>query len=213
MNDLELYYPIPRGVKRFVLKRRLKRIIPFLLLAVSLILVVAYVPFVKELSELNRGIILVVGVILICAITGVPFKLIDRSWEGEVIKIQVKARRDEGMGEYPYSGRAVIDARLFTEKKVNAVLYLTLKTPNGKIDTVRVGALSNDEERDRDGGYKTGDRVLHVGGTDYTVVLNCDERVRCCVCGMTSDIHNDVCPGCGHSLIKPFKCEKKAKLN
>ena len=52
--------------------------------------------------------------------------------------------------------------------------------------------------------YKIGDKVFHLYGSKYTVVLpkSKDSDIQCAVCGDSNVVDNCTCRSCGYTLIK-----------
>ena len=123
-------------------------------------------------------------------ISGVPAKLIDSTWCGQVTDINVDLTTDSDSPSKPTR------KTLYTKRTV----YLTVVTPEGK--TVRHKVYSGPD--DVSGGWHVGDSVFHLYGTDKVVVLpdGKSDTVACPVCGSSESAHAEHCTGCGHTLIK-----------
>ena len=82
---------IPSKIKRRTMKKVLIRVSIFVII---LILLVSAFIFLKPLAALERNnkiLTFYIGVFLDIAVTGVPFKLIRRSWQGEVLGVKIKS--------------------------------------------------------------------------------------------------------------------------
>ena len=57
--------------------------------------------------------------------------------------------------------------------------------------------------------FKAGDRVLHIYGSKYTVIIPkpSDTMAQCAVCGITTDINKGYCHKCGYTLPSFFSKE------
>ena len=123
-------------------------------------------------------------------ISGVPAKLIDSTWRGQVTDINVDLTTDSDSPSKPTR------ETLYTKRTV----YLTVVTPEGK--TVRHKVYSGPD--DVSVVWHIGDSVFHLYGTDKVVVLpdGKSDTVACPVCGSSESAHAEHCTGCGHTLIK-----------
>ena len=123
-------------------------------------------------------------------ISGVPAKLIDSTWCGQITDINVDLTTDSDSPSKPTR------ETLYTKRTV----YLTVVTPEGK--TVRYKVYSGPD--DVSGVWHVGDSVFHLYGTDKVVVLpdGKSDTVTCPVCGSSESAHAEHCTGCGHTLIK-----------
>ena len=188
---------VPKDIKRYILKKRLMRIIPFICLTAALVSILVFVPFSGDNPGLSKTITAILGIPLIVLLTGVPFKLIDSSWRGEVTEIRQKTfRKSASPGKPSFGSTRASRSELYNN------WILTLKSDNGRIIRRNGGPSPVYRPDSFEDDYHIGDKVVHIAGTDYTVVLNHPDTVRCCICGISSDKKNDSCPGCGHTLIK-----------
>ena len=126
-------------------------------------------------------------------IMGVPFKLIDRSFEGKVEAVHAYTTVEDP--------RRAINMSNAQYQRLN--VRLTVRTPEG-YRLKRSVAKSKMVDKRILGWYQEGDKVLHLYGTQYTVVLPDDPRapVRCVICGKKSGYGDARCPECGYSLIR-----------
>ena len=125
------------------------------------------------------------------AVTGVPMKLIDRTYCGEVLDARVKRTVDNESYVKPS-----LEHMYFKN-----TVYLEIRLDNGKEITVKAY-----EGRDDDLNpyfYHKGDRVFHLYGSRYTIVLPPEtaNAVRCPVCGIKNLKENGKCADCGHTLV------------
>ena len=144
-------------------------------------------------------------------ITKFPFKIIDRSWSGEIIHVQYKSRLTAYWG-----GRL----RARTEQ----VVIIKVRTPDGEI--LRKEAMVCEQRPFRPGvadgevvtsklenhlsEYEVGDIVYHFYGLKQLLVVRKrkQEFVRCLVCSQSNTNDRETCWDCGHSLIKHLSREK-----
>ena len=135
--------------------------------------------------------------------SGLPFKLIDKSWSGVVTEVFIK----EETGTYTSGG-----IRSFPY--VKNVIYLQVQKDNGK--EVRVVAREFGI-RSRAGfpvpnegdvtmhldEYCVGDRVYHFYGLKHNyIVKNKSEIIECVICGSHNQKERSDCLNCGYTLIK-----------
>ena len=135
--------------------------------------------------------------------SGLPFKLIDKSWSGVVTKVFIK----EETGTYTSGG-----SRSFPY--VKNVIYLQVQKDNGK--EVRVVAREfgtrshagfpvpneGDVTMHLD-EYCVGDRVYHFYGLKHNyIVKNKSEIIECVICGSHNQKERSDCLNCGYTLIK-----------
>ena len=190
-------YHIPQDVKMYIIKRRLKRIIPFICLVAVTVLLFEFVPFLHNISHINKALTLSAAFLFICYICGVPLKIIDRSWSGEVVRVQYsRVRRSATPGKPSVSSWREQDFEIFN------AFVLTLRTDKGKVIKRKAGEkllifTPNDKEE-----YQPGDYVVHIAGTDHTIILNRKDSIRCAVCGANSEKESEICHNCGRHLVK-----------
>ena len=189
---------LPEDIRKIVTRAVAKRVIPCIILEFILLW---YVIFFGEMSFRMVGIevrilIYIVLILLPFIITGVPLKLIDRSWKGEIIGINV----DMGLN------------RSVNGKGVREVSYLVLKIKrdDGKIvdHTVSVFSLGYTMQSSRaksefaEDDYAVGDKVYHYYGIKRLLIIHKDNSRECVICGSNNPEKNDRCFYCGHSIIK-----------
>lgn len=120
-------------------------------------------------------------------VTGIPFKLFDSDWYGEIISVYISdsKRKDEE-----------------TFKKVGFNLTALVETQNGKLKTVKIFDEGELCFGNREKVYKVGDKVIHVYGMDYITpvrTLDKDRPIVCVKCGTKLDYGTKVCRCCGNS--------------
>lgn len=189
---------LPNDLLRFSLKQALKRIIPCLVLLVLFgsVLII----WGERIFNNTNDVFRISGYFLIMlipfALTGVPFKLLDRTYFGVVTDVSLITTIDNESSAWPTIEGAY---------RKNTI-YLTVKLPDGrqirrKALEARVGSL---QPIDR---YQKNDRVFHLYGSRYTVILpkSQDKTYICSICGTTNMTDDIVCRACGHTLIKSIK--------
>ncbi len=197
MNIIDQKNKLPNDLRKYVLRRALKRIISCMVLLLGfggIMLFFGDVLF-DDLQNAFKVIIYIVIMILTFRITGVPHKLIDQTYYGKVVDVKQVLTLDNERSAKPSLESAFM----------RNTIYLTITTPSGKKIKRKAysGRANNQQFLDP---YQKGDKVFHLAYTPRTIVLptSSDTRVECCVCGRNNDIENDTCDGCGHTLVKIF---------
>lgn len=188
-------FKIPAELKKYARNAVLKRIIPCAVLIV--VFAVLLLIFGSTICNTDNKVFKVSFYIVVMfvpfVITGVPFKLIDKTYEGIVEAVSIETTVD--------SGSSVKPSREQLYKK--NTIYLTVKLPNGKVCTKKVyeGKANLNQHLET---YKKGDHVFHLYGSKYTVVLpkESDREVQCAICGERNKIEDDICRSCNNSLYK-----------
>ncbi|MBO4422600.1 MAG: hypothetical protein J5879_04130 [Clostridia bacterium] len=128
-------------------------------------------------------------------ISGIYPALHDKTYIGTVEKVKVSTTQD-----YQRSFKPSID----TGYNRNTI-YLFVKDDNGDIEKRKVYTTRSMDNQELD-YFKAGDRVFHIYGSKYTVIIPkpSDTMVQCAVCGITTDIKEERCHKCGHTLPTYF---------
>lgn len=124
-------------------------------------------------------------------ISGIFSALSDKTFYGTIEKVKISTTVDS-MNSFKPSKE--------TRYRKNTI-YLFVKEENGEAEKFKVySGRANDGQFLET--YNTGDRVLHLYGSKYTVILPkpSDTMAQCAVCGITTDINEQLCHKCGHSL-------------
>lgn len=190
---------VPKSVRkraRSIVYERIVRLIIYLLLAYIII------DFIYSgLQKTNFGNLSTTVFFLLIIpfwISGVPMKLIDRDWYGEIIKIELE-------NNDPYK----IDNHSQAPVSVKALV----KTSDGKLYEKEIYDEGEYFSGERDNVYRVGDKVLHVRWTDYlSPVRSCNTSrpTACVICGCKSPTSERVCRSCGCSMdIKVIEVSKK----
>ncbi len=186
---------LPKDLKAFVAKALLKRIIPCALLLVAFAVVLIFwgdvvLPIEKDTVKV---IVYVIVMLVPFAVTGVPFKLIDKTYSGTVQKVEVTTTVDNAYHERPTR------ENLYTKNTI----FLLVEQENGVVIRKQAYEGSTKVSQNLD-AYKAGDRVFHLYGSKQTVVLPqpSDKYVQCPICGTMNDKNYTDCEVCGHTLVK-----------
>ena len=185
---------LPKDLQIHCRKRILKRVILCIILIsvfATILLLWGNIIFNTENKVLQISCYVIV-MIFPFAITGVPHKLIDRTYYGTVKKVDIETTTDSEfarpMREYLYFKNTI---------------YLTVEEPDGKLIHKKAFAGKARLQQNLN-KYQEGDRVFHLYGTSTIIVLpGADSTsVHCAVCGESNNIADEVCRNCGHSLVK-----------
>jgi hypothetical protein len=189
---------LPEDIRKIVTRSVAKRVIPCIILEFILLW---YVILFGEMSFKMVGIevrilIYIALILLPFIITGVPLKLIDRSWKGEIVAINVDMGLDRSV-----NGRGVREV---------SYLVLKIKRDDGKTveHTLSVFSHSNAMKSNRarsefaEDDYAVGDKVYHYYGLPRLLVVHSNDSRECVICGANNPYENDRCFYCGHSIIK-----------
>ena len=200
---------LPEDVKKYLQKKITSRIVKCVLLelAVMLLLIFMGERLFSGLGMVGQILAYIVLMILPFIIMGVPLKLIDKSWQGEVIDVEVKTTA---------AFTKDVKAKQYTENSV----WLTIKKSNGDIIYKKFAAFSSrgkpynptqafwsikDVKPEHFlGKYNIGAKVFHFYGFEHLLLVdeNNKSTTTCIVCGQENDQSKRKCWECGHSLIE-----------
>ena len=184
-----------KDFKKHIRKNILKRVISFVLLEILLGMILLFFGntlFRTEVKVFQYSCYLLV-VLVPFAITGVPFKLIDRSYCGRVEKVEIKTT---------YDNKTPLKPTLENTYTKNTI-YLSIRCSDGNLIRKKAyeGPAKLQQHLDT---YQVGDFVFHLYGSKYTVVLpnKKQSHVQCLICGCANDKTEDTCRNCGGLLLK-----------
>lgn len=183
---------IPLNIEKRIRKERAMRLFVCLILVCLLIVAFLFLPALSDLEQTNKLLTVSICCVVILLFTGVPFKLLGKSWQGEIIKVEVKTATD--------SDFTILPTRE-TQYTANRVV-LTVKTTNGKL--IRKVASKNNAKHSQStiDAYEVGDYVVHISGAKHTAVLKKNpKQLRCVMCGLNSPSTAKNCTACGSSLL------------
>lgn len=128
-------------------------------------------------------------------ISGIREAFSDKTYIGTVEKVKVTTTQDFENAFKP--------SRETRYKRNN--VYLFVKDDNGGVEKRKVYSERTKNVQSVD-FYKTGDRVFHIYGSRYTVLIPkpSDTTAQCAVCGITTDIKEEYCHKCGYTLPSFF---------
>ena len=184
----------------------LKRIIAFVLLFLGFGTILFFWGEIifKSDSVLFKAICYTIVMLLPFFITRMPFKLIDRTWSGEVVDIGVKQENCvTTIAERPlaYIKNHLVLKVKHPNGKIKKHTAMTLEAKRTKADdrNFALGKIENQMDR-----YKIGDMVYHFYGYKYLHVVSKspDAKKHCISCGCTNGMDRSNCWNCNLHLIE-----------
>ena len=194
---------LPHDLRVFVTKAVLKRIIPCVLLLITFS--VALIFWGDIILPVDKAIVKVIVYTIVMlvpfAVTGVPHKMLDSTWKGEVVESRI-------VEETSFTNEAI--PRMYGS--VNVILKVKVK--NDKIKEIKLRGSTFAKHRNlqfqasgnanqTEDFYSVGNRVFHLYGSGQYVVLpkSADKAVQCPICGIKNNKTTPKCESCGHSLV------------
>ena len=199
-------YILPDDLKKWARKYLLVRLCScFILLAILFTVLILFGDkiFNPEGSLYRiKEFVCIALVIVICFITGVPMKLMDRTFFGTIEKVTVTTgynSRAAGKRQSTLNSRTVSHRGFYSI----ITMDITIKTSDGKTITRTVSSAPPSGDNNYDEIFKQGDRVFHLYGTSIYVKIPEDkkEKIACPVCGLLNVQSNSQCENCNHSII------------
>ncbi len=185
---------LPKDLKQFAIKTALKRVIPCVLMLIGFAAVLmlwgdVILPIEKDIVKV---IVYTMVMLVPFALTGVPFKLIDKTYSGIVEKVEITTTVDNLYHERPTR------ESLYLKNTV----FLHVKQENGTV-VRRKASEKNARMSQNSEAYKVGDTVFHLYGSTQTIVLpkDTDKFVQCVICGDANAKDECHCKACGHTLV------------
>ncbi len=187
---------LPPDLRRYSRICALKRIIPCLVLTILVLyFIVAHGDtFIAAVfgnvitDDANTGFKVAAYMALLVlpfVLTGVPHRLMDETYYGEVLSVMVKTTVTN----------KILVRRLYD---IN-VVKLTVATQKGiREKVVYRGPVNSNYDLDR---FKKGDFVFHLYGSKRTIRLENNASPICPVCTLTDNSGDGTCKYCGHSLV------------
>ena len=205
-NDMYPILPLSLRIKRR--NRILRKIVICAILFFAflfIILVFGEVLFsVPEKYAVTKSLIYLLVLLLPFAITGVPVKLIDKSWSGTVLAVDVK----ESVGSYK---RSLGKYGIYTKHD----LVLKIQKDDGReieYTALSLGVKYKPSQEFSEVGkieyhtseYRVGDRVHKYYGFKYLYISNRNDQdgKPCIVCGSNNNIEHSRCWSCGSEMIE-----------
>ena len=186
---------LPKDLKAFAMKTALKRLIPcILMLTVFAVALIFWGDVIISIDKEPVRIILYVIIMLVpFAVTGVPHKMLDRTYSGTVQKVEITTTVDS-----PYQERPTRESLYYKN-----TVFLHVKQENGVVIRQKASEKNAKAAQNLE-AYKVGDKVFHLYGSTQTIVLpkEKDQLVQCAICGEANYKTESHCKLCGHTLIK-----------
>ena len=188
---------LPREIRTAIRKKKALRIIRFLL--ATLLITVIIVIWGDTIFSLPEDLIAFkyscYAVLLISPFffTKVYLIFTDTNYTGEVKRVNIVSTVDSKSSVRPSR------ENLYGKNEI----HLTVEDQTGRILEKKVSEAPSNFSANLE-MYKVGDKVLHLHGTDITIVLPIakDAHCRCAMCGWSNDKSNDICTHCDLPLIK-----------
>lgn len=184
---------IPRDIETYIAKKRTVRVVALLLIEVLLLTFT-----VLFQNDINSGAYptatyTLLALLMIAPVfwLKIPFWLFDKTWAGEIIS------KSEDVYIGPDENRRVTTGSLQIKKQQR----LNIRLDSGK--TIEYTIYDNRARHAfRNSTYNVGDRVIHVGGTNYlqAVAVGDGDTLICVICGAESRADTPVCHICGKTL-------------
>lgn len=183
----------PPSVKKKVRIQILKRFLLLLVYSVVAYVVADYVLKITPSDAEQGSINTILSLVLIMAVpfilSGIPLKLIDKSWYGEILDFDTVTAKPEEIDNH---------------SKMEITQTALIRTPSGKLYKHTIydeGVLFHDNSGEV---YHVGDTVAHVYGTEYLVPIRTKlDKGRpnvCAFCGHKSPCGESICRTCGCSV-------------
>ncbi len=184
---------IPSDYTPYIRKQILRRVIPLIISEAVLGIIIFLFGermFAAGSEEFQMTACIAVMVIpFIC--TGVPVKLIDKTFYGEVLDVKIK----NAIGS---TDMFAIRREVF--RKITTTVVV--RTPDGNIVEKVVYDYKPEEASEFD-KYEVGDKVFHLYLSKYVVKVlpESKNRSRCPVCGAVNPQNGGACDTCGSTLM------------
>ena len=196
-------------IVKYVKKKIIRCIALFIILECATILITVLTwNYFAEKTPLLFHITLIVLINMVpFFISKFPKNLIDKSWSGEIIAVNIETKSDA----FSAGGK--------THSYTKHQIMLDVKKENGKIEKIKIKevgehntvitkqlgyAVPNQGDiKAFTNYYSEGDKIYHFYGLKYYYVdkKNVD-RSDCVVCGCENKKDRETCISCGYSIIK-----------
>ncbi len=184
---------IPSDYTPYIRKQILRRVIPLLIseAVLGIILFLFGERMFAEGSETFQMTARIAVTVIPFICTGVPVKLIDKTFYGEVLDVKIK--NTIGSTEMFAIHREVF-------KKITTTVIV--RTSDGNIVEKVVYDYKPEEASEFD-KYEAGDKVFHLYLSKYVVKVlpESKNRSRCPVCGAINSQNGGECDTCGSTLM------------
>ena len=185
---------LPKDLTLFSIKTALKRVVPCVLMLIAFAVALIFwgdviLPIQKEPV---KTILYVIVMLVPFAVTGVPYKILDRTYSGTVQKVEITTTVDNA-----YHSKPTRESLYYKN-----TVYLHVMQENGVVIRQKVSEKDARAAQNLE-AYKVGDKVFHLYGSTQTIVLpeEKDELVQCAICGEANYKNESHCKLCNHTLI------------
>ena len=185
---------LPKDLTLFSIKTALKRVVPCVLMLILFSVALTFwgdviLPIKKEPV---KTILYVIVMLVPFAVTGVPYKMLDRTYTGTVQKVEITTTVDNA-----YHSKPTRESLYYKN-----TVYFHVMQENGVVIRQKVSEKDARAAQNLE-AYKVGDKVFHLYGSTQTIVLpeEKDELVQCAICGEANYKNECHCKLCGHTLI------------
>ena len=185
---------LPKDLTLFSIKTALKRVVPCVLMLIAFAVALIFwgdviLPIKKEPV---KTILYVMVMLVPFAVTGVPYKMLDRTYSGTVQKVEITTTVDNA-----YHSKPTRESLYYKN-----TVYLHVMQEDGVVIRQKVSEKDARAAQNLE-AYKVGDKVFHLYGSPQTIVLpeEKDSLVQCAICGEANYKNECHCKLCGHTLI------------
>lgn len=201
---------IPSDIKNYVKKKVISCVLFFIFL--ELVAVGLNVSMFDSLSSILDTwvhiLFIVVLQIVPFVISKFPLNIIDKSWRGEVISVDIKTKTDAffaGGKTHSFTNHQII---LKVKKENDQIVTITAKQvgePNPETTWMLGYTVPNQGDiKAFINYYSEGDKVYHFYKVPFYYIDKLQSIYNdCIICGTQNTSERDDCVNCGFSLIKP----------
>jgi len=182
---------VPFEIKQRIVRKRAVRLCVFfgILILLSLAFTL-WAPF-AGLTTNNKIISFCICLVIDALATGVPFKVLKKSWQGEIISVKVKTDVETRDSSLKLSSSIITNNIILTVKSPKDVILVK------EIEKVSVSHSSQALER-----YKAGDYVARMAEVPYPAHYSLsDDLTRCVICGTYNSNNSHECKVCNSALV------------
>jgi len=188
---------LPEDLKKYERSQKLKPVFVFVLCEITAALffvltrnVMYQTEYIAKYNVIGHAFYTVIFTVPLF-ISGIFSALSDKTFYGTIEKVKISTTVDS-MNSFKPSKE--------TRYRKNTI-YLYVKEDGGEVGKFRIYSGRAKEGQFLE-TYNNGDRVFHLYGSKYTVIIPkpSDTMSQCAVCGITTDINEEFCHKCGHTL-------------
>lgn len=190
-------FALPSEIRKVIRKKKALRIFLYLMTTILIAVVIGMwgdvIFSMPESYSAFKYSCYVVLLILPIFLTKVYLVFTDASYAGRVKEVNIVS---------------VVDSKSSVRPSLESLyrkneIHLTVEDETGRIFVRKVYESPSTFNANLE-VYKVGDKVMHLYGTDITIVLPTEKDTHCCcsMCGWSNNKLNDVCTRCGLPLIK-----------